>query len=194
MSDTITKDFAVVIHYPFREGGTQVDIKKSVDELVPFLFSSYAYIVHDKDVEDDGMPKPIHIHLVGISAKRTRLSTMVNVISSRLAIARECVSVMPCLNFHHAIRYLTHMDNPEKFQYDNKGVVSSADGFYEKYVIADIDSLTADDLIAVIQESDGDYVKICRAIGLKAFNTYNRSIWSLINGINDNKRRNQNGG
>lgn len=76
------------------------------------FFDDFAWIVHDKDVEEDGSPKKAHVHWVG--KKKENATTLTNV-SKKGGIAKNYIEY--CKSFKKAVRYLVHIDHPNKAQY-----------------------------------------------------------------------------
>lgn len=73
--------------------------------------------LHDKDVNPDGEKKKPHYHLV-LNYKGNKSFEQID------EIARALKAPIPqrISSLTGAVRYLTHMDNPEKYQYDNADI------------------------------------------------------------------------
>jgi hypothetical protein len=106
--------------------------------------------LHDKDVEADGVtPKKPHYHCIAVYGNPTTFSNVKNLtdrLNAPIPIALDQVRGM--------YRYLTHKDNPEKYQYDEKDI-QNLNGFS----ILDFCELTKNEvnkikraLLAVIRE------------------------------------------
>ena len=85
--------------------------------------------LHDKDVNEDGTLKKPHWHVVFImdmacSDKDARF--IIDIINGV-----GCERVMSITGM---VRYLTHMDDPEKAQYDKSDVVSLCGADYQSYI------------------------------------------------------------
>lgn len=76
----------------------------------------HAYIIHNKDTQEDGTPKKEHIHMV-IEFPNPRSRTGV---AKEVGIEKEHFE--PCTRTLGVLRYLIHADNPEKYQYDKDEV------------------------------------------------------------------------
>lgn len=73
---------------------------------------SYASIIHDNDLNEDGTLKKSHVHIVlRFSNYRWR-----NAISQELNITPNYLE--KCKNLENALKYLVHINNPDKFQYE----------------------------------------------------------------------------
>lgn len=75
------------------------------------FFDDWAFALHDQDVDADGNPKKPHYHWLG-SFKNAR---------SLLSISKACGipanSIETVKKWKQSVRYLIHLDNPDKFQY-----------------------------------------------------------------------------
>lgn len=73
---------------------------------------------HDKDVNPDGTPKKAHWHIILIYDSLKTLKQVWDTVASKVnsPIPQKVESLSG------AIRYLPHLDNPEKYQYDEKDI------------------------------------------------------------------------
>nr|WP_015237548.1 replication protein [Mycoplasma cottewii]AFY63026.1 plasmid replication initiation protein [Mycoplasma cottewii] len=78
-----------------------------------------AYILHDKDINDNGEPKKPHYHVIMSYTNGTTTFSNVRKITEALN-APEPQGIESVGGYY---RYLTHKDNPEKYQYDEKDIV-----------------------------------------------------------------------
>ena len=74
--------------------------------------------LHDKDINADGEPKKAHYHVILVYPGPTTFSNVCTLVVETLGqpFPQPCDSVKGCF------RYFTHMDNPDKYQYDQKDV------------------------------------------------------------------------
>lgn len=98
----------------------------------------YAYILHDKDVED-GKPKAPHYHLLVVThsaiLEKTFRSWFVGYVDEK---GRDINTLVECtgpngkgrLSMESLYSYLTHKNAPDKYQYSDDAVVQS-DGMLE---------------------------------------------------------------
>lgn len=101
-------------------------------ELLEYLIKKYdyAYILHDKDTNDDGSLKKEHIHLL-IFFKNARWGSAIlkeiNIDNSNLIEFREDKA--------KAIQYLIHSNNLNKFQYNYQDIKTNIniDIYFNKY-------------------------------------------------------------
>lgn len=90
---------------------------------------SWAYIVHDKDVNEDGTPKEPHVHIVIELAESRQFSTVggyVGVPAQYVCAIRQKVKVGKRMmsDIGGALAYLTHRNAPDRYQYDDADVVA----------------------------------------------------------------------
>lgn len=84
----------------------------------------YAYILHDKE------DKKPHIHLL-LTFDREHTSAYVE---KKLKLDEQNVMVEAISNKYKMYRYLTHKDNPEKFQYNQEEIKTNDSEFYEEEI------------------------------------------------------------
>ena len=73
-------------------------------------FIDWAYILHDKDVDEKGELKKSHIHWVGRATPRC-----LSVVSNFLGLPENDIEVVK--NFDNMVMYLIHLNDIDKFQY-----------------------------------------------------------------------------
>lgn len=75
--------------------------------------------LHDKDVNPDGTFKKAHYHII-VTYKGLKSFNQID------ELARELQAPIPqqITNLSGAVRYSTHMDNPEKYQYNSKNIIT----------------------------------------------------------------------
>ena len=96
-----------------------VDVVGEVLEIVSHLGMEYAYIYHNKDVNDSGVLKKAHYHFMIFSDTQRTLeawSKLLDVPTNMIEQIKNKIS---------AIRYLIHCDNNEKFQYQVEDICSN---------------------------------------------------------------------
>ena len=82
--------------------------------------------LHDKDVNPDGSPKKPHWHVIACYEGPTTF----NAVKSLTDSLNQPIP-QPLDSVRGYYRYLTHMDNPEKYQYDEKDI-TTINGFCTK--------------------------------------------------------------
>lgn len=95
----------------------------ALDDLCDFLRDTHAmawaYIVHDKDVNEDGTPKQPHIHFVAKWEDGIRLSYLGKHTRGQQTHVDVCKHGTKA-----SVAYLTHKKQPTKHQYNDTDVVS----------------------------------------------------------------------
>lgn len=125
---------------------SEAKIKKVLKEQTEKgVITDYAYILHDKDIDDYGKLKDPHYHLY-LRFKDTqpfeRVAKWFNIEIGYVRIIKT--------NYNQACAYLVHRNDPDKFQYDPSEVVSSFD------YLAFLDSMSEKEKAKM---KDEDYVK-----------------------------------
>lgn len=87
--------------------------------LLDSTFKEWAYVLHDKDTDDEGNLKKPHIHWIGKRASPVPIST----ISNSLGVPYN--SVVFCNRWKQSARYLIHLDSPDKEAYLPSDIVSN---------------------------------------------------------------------
>lgn len=78
----------------------------------------YVGILHDRDTDVNGLLKKPHYHFI-VRFKQARWSSA---FAKELGIEDHIEST---LSFERSVRYLVHMDNPEKYQYSQNDLICS---------------------------------------------------------------------
>lgn len=78
--------------------------------IIRSKFIDWAYILHDKDTDDNGELKKPHIHWVGRATPRT-----LSVVSNFLGLPENDIEVVK--SFDNMVMYLIHLNDIDKFQY-----------------------------------------------------------------------------
>lgn len=139
-----TRNFATVV-YP---ESAPTDWMQRLDAYhVPALISP----LHDKDVNPSGEPKKPHYHVLLMFEGPKDFDTQVKPIFDKICgVGREIVN-----SSRGYARYLCHLDNPEKFQYEPSEVrcMSGAD-FYEVTQLPTDERKMLGEIIAFIQKCE----------------------------------------
>lgn len=144
---------------------------------LPFTF--LAVMKHDKDVSDDGHLKTLHYHVVIVLSRSCRIGTFINVLLKEFTGLNENqISIEKCNSVSMQVRYLIHLDDFDKWQYDEKDIVSSNEGqvsyyLHEVHKIVDIN-----DLISVVKEYKS-LAEIMRVLGIDNYKKYRMIIKDL---------------
>lgn len=103
-----------------------------------------ACIKHDKDINEETQQlKTIHYHLVVDFNGNYRVGTIINWLTDIFHINENQISIQKCTSLEMQTRYLCHVDDFDKYQYDPQDIVSSDLGkvrkWYEKIFIKDLE-------------------------------------------------------
>lgn len=98
------------------------------DILSSYLIPWYESPLHDKDKNPDGTIKKSHRHIVLTFEGKKSYEQVLEICKSINATIPQ-----PVHNMVGMIRYLTHKDNPEKYQYDEKDILCHCGADLEIY-------------------------------------------------------------
>lgn len=116
MAGKLDRKFCGVV-YP---GATNYDCSEVLAKLAG-AFVSWAYILHDMDVDENGEVKKAHYHWVGKLDNPTSPSA----VAGKLGIPVNDVCF--CKSWKAQVRYLVHADDPEKYPYQMDSVTANFD-------------------------------------------------------------------
>lgn len=101
------------------------------DKLKNILFSKtniayYAYIYHDKDIYEDGTPKEPHFHIALILRCARDIDCVCNYfrVEDKNGLKVNCLGQITHSNKDICV-YFTHINEPDKYQYDFNDVKSN---------------------------------------------------------------------
>lgn len=139
-----TKFFATVV-YPESAPANWKEIVR--DTHVPTLISP----LHDKDKDPDGNQKKAHYHVLMTFDSLKNFDTQIKpIFNSFGGVGREEV-----LSQRGYARYLCHMDNPEKYQYDPQEVEELNGACYSVTITLPTDEIGAvEAMIDFIEDND----------------------------------------
>lgn len=98
--------------------------------------------LHDKDIDPDGNVKKAHYHIILVYGNTT---TYNNVKALTESLHQPIPQALEQIRGYY--RYLTHMDNPEKFQYDPKDIRT-----FGGFDISDFVEMTKSEVTKYIKE------------------------------------------
>lgn len=93
------------------------------------VVDEYAYILHDRDIKEDGTPKEPHYHFLFVLRRSRRLSDIQSCMKKTM---EGNVLLQPCHSVPDTYGYLMHEDEDDKVKYDESDIVSSADKSFWK--------------------------------------------------------------
>lgn len=147
----------------------------------------YAYILHDKDVLDNGELKTPHIHLVALlNSNRCRLSTTLNNLSAVICVNEMAITIDRCSDFNGSIQYLIHKNNNDKYQYNVLDITTNMpQGELDVYLNSNSGCVSLESLVSIIKRHR-NIVDIIRDVGLNNYRLYRNVIWDIYADIHNN--------
>lgn len=171
------KNIAVVIQCQKEKG-----VLARLDKKAPSLFGRgrYAYILHDKDKLDKGGMKGKHIHLVLCAEVGMSSANWIKHFADGLEIDPSAISVQMQGSEKKCLRYLLHLDDGAKHQYDRSEVVTNMDETCKKAW----ESSSAFVTNPTLEQLEGAYKEGPRAlynlVGMNAFTKAQRVCETII--------------
>lgn len=131
---------------------------------------TYAYAIHDLDVNEEGQRATGHIHFVYKARECRRLSTNLNEIADALGVDPLSVSVDKASSVASSVRYLIHKDDPQKHQYPMGSVVHNwkQDDFDRVFNPKNRQEIDFDFLLSLVRKSR-NVTEVIAVIGLGAY-------------------------
>ena len=97
----------------------------------------YALCTHDKDIKDDGTPHETHTHiLIKFEGSKSidQIKTLINSQQNTFGeCQKKCGNNWIDLNKTSCYRYLLHIDDKDKYQYDESERLTDDDAWWTKY-------------------------------------------------------------
>lgn len=122
---------------------------KTILESIPGL-NAFWFILHDKDVNNEtGEIKQEHYHIIveyNQPSTKTSASNQLTKYLEKIGLLKICpnIHIVKVKNIKKYARYLTHKDNKEKYQYQDKEVITNTPDQYNEMIDIDISELTTD--------------------------------------------------
>lgn len=148
-------------------------------EYIKENYSKYAYIMHDKDLLEDGSSKKLHYHIV-ISFNNYRWR---NAIASELGITPNYIEKIR--NLENALKYLIHYNNSNKYQYAIEEVQGTLRHKLENYINTQ-DKTESEKVLELLQyiESQKTYLRLSDFIKFvcdsNLYDIYRRSATTFV--------------
>lgn len=118
------KNIAVVIQLT-KDNEKEVLTRLKAKASLLFGLGRFAHILHDKDVLEANEKKGNHIHLVLLAEKAMSSNNWLKHFSELLGVEISAVSVEMLGSEKKMLRYLRHLDDPNKHQYDASEVITN---------------------------------------------------------------------
>lgn len=153
-------------------------------------YSKYAYIKHDKDIQDNGETKKEHYHFV-IQFPNYRWR---NAIAEELSITPNYLEKIR--NLENSLKYLIHFNNSDKYQYD----IDEVNGTLKAKLIGYLnttDKSESDKVIELLDflETQKSYVKLSDFLryvcSINMYDIYRRSASTFIRLLEEHNQREQ---
>ena len=112
--------------------------------------NSYWFILHDKDSNlETGELKQEHYHIIvqyNQPSTKTSASNQLTKYLEQIGLLKTCpnIRVDKIQNLKKYMRYLTHKDNREKYQYQDNEVITNTPDQYQEIIDIDIKELSTD--------------------------------------------------
>ena len=145
---------------------------KKIDKFIKSMTGSARIWVinHDKDTTGDGELVEAHTHFIIEYETPRKITTVANLLECQTNFVEFGDSK------HALLRYLTHKDDPEKFQYSDDEVITNT-GNYSEQILAGI--LTDKQIAEIIKEGKGydllGLVPVNKLRTIQAFLSYDRA-------------------
>lgn len=101
------------------------EVLARLDKKASLLFGlcQFAYILHDaRDLDENGKEEGEHIHLLLNSPTAQSSDNWIKFFADNLGLKTDAVSVQTYTSERKCIRYLLHLDDPQKHQYNEEEV------------------------------------------------------------------------
>lgn len=159
----------VEINAPVGKESEIYAIRNAIIDVCAHSGISYAMIIHDRDTNEDGSLKKIHIHLYINGSTRIKSDWIISSIRECMVLQgygfndnqfsdRRVISEISCL------QYLIHKNNTDKFQYSINNVVCNDDRLLQK-IVDGIISIDEHKLIYLVQCLD--YCELLSELGIE---------------------------
>lgn len=143
---------------------------------------SYAYILHNLDIDDDGNLKKPHYHVIIHFSDSEKHS--ISWLSDTLSIPCNYITHTK-KSYIHGLRYLVHADDKNKYQYDPQNVVGPLTETLLKSLKNEIENLKVREIIDLIENYNGvidikDFSKVMCELNLYSYYRRSFAILHLI--------------
>lgn len=154
-------------------------------------YNFYAFLLHDKDVDEFGVLKHKHYHIV-IETKNTYgKNTIINEFAKAFMINKDCISVRCYEDINDACAYLIHLNDAGKHQYSRCAVITSDKKAYYDYVdLRNIPAVTINTIHMICGEAQS-LTDVYQRVGINNAKNYRfviKDIWDDVNRYNSNRK------
>lgn len=137
----------------------QESMAKNWQDVIKATHVPVAVAFHDKDTNPDGEIKKPHYHVLVKFDSKKSVSQIVDIVTDLVAETGGVPSPETVGSVRGYARYLLHLDNPEKYQYDRATALYLFNGFDYDVIIArdDDDYKTLSAIYDYIDTNDVEY-------------------------------------
>lgn len=156
----------------------------------------YSFIMHERDLQEDGSPKWPHIHMalimksVGKGRNYPSLNTILNSLAKQCEVDGLSIQIDEMTSEVGSVQYLIHKRNQDKAHYLESEVISSYPQ-EELHTIMESDdegALSVTYLVSVCSQCR-NRIEIMEKIGLKAYKDYRLVITDILTDLKAKKWR-----
>lgn len=135
-----------------------------------------AVIKHDRDEDEYHNAKTLHYHVVLALNSRYRIGTIIDkLMDSIKGLNENQISIDKCSSLSAQSRYLIHLDDRDKYQYDDNDIVTNSRDTLD-YFLKEIVSINdMNDLIAVVTRYPCLF-DLMRVLGIDNYKKYRNII------------------
>ncbi|MEM0173552.1 MAG: Rep family protein [Sulfolobaceae archaeon] len=156
---------------------------KDLEKVLPLL-GKYSAILHDKDIilegEEKGKLKRPHYHIVLNAYDKIRKSTLLNKLSHMLKIDKETITIDRLNDKNALLRYLLHLDNPEKHLYPPFEIFTNEPEAVQLAMDYMPNTITPESIMAIVYSVKGNKFLLMKQIGIDNYCRYERAIKVII--------------
>lgn len=155
-------------------------ISDFTENLSKYGFVYYA-ILHDKDVDNNGVNIRSHLHVVLVSSKTLRVKQLIGILCDSFVTNPENIQVQEVISLAGSIQYLLHMNNKEKYQYSKDCILTNDNDNLDGYLLenASVEKLTTKGLLDMIMVQEYNRLDLIQVIGIGAYTHYHKVIDEL---------------
>lgn len=137
----------------YEEHISLIELVKRLNNLTcSGVLTWYCVILHNSDKKDNGEPKKSHYHCLIDSDSKSHhlkqdLKDKLESADIWVGCERTQMQIESVRSIQKAVRYLTHKDNLEKYQYSDDDILTSDVELYKEYIKIQIKSKEIDKML-----------------------------------------------
>lgn len=170
----------------YTEHITTEELKSKLDNMLENGdINFYAFILHNKDLTEEGKPKKEHFHLMvdyNLKTHKSSTAELTKLLKTEYSI--EDARVKKITNYKAFARYLIHKDNKNKYQYNKKEIITSDLTELEEMLDNSSDKTSKSDMAIIelleLSKQNGDKLSLLADI-IPTFKKYNCLTWYIQN-------------